>query len=356
MTLEDVLQQKISWQPEAVEAVAHAITVSTAKKKTNRPIASLIFAGPAGRQQRDVAEALAQELFGNCSLIIEILKIKSSYFGDEVWFSTGCYPRRESHFHYDSFGGEQLLQFVNQNPRCCILVTERIENIPPKILEVFLRILDQSQIHDQDRVVDFRETVLILSTGVADRFLESQVGEIPEEKRRKIDETIRCELEKIIQAKLDGATPSFLDWFSRFTIAPFRALWDPEAKKEIIQKEVQDLQLCTDVSIHVNVKAEKWLMKRGVDFEHGANLASELMSQRLLHRINEGDVRRGDRVEFRMNARSNALRCVVPTDDFWSRFLPTLSPTDDAREFNLTSTAGPVFPTEEYMTEIVSAC
>ncbi len=187
--LDDKLRERVIGQDEAVERVSDAILRSRAGiKDPRRPIGSFLFLGPTGVGKTELAKALAQALFDDEQSIV---RIDMSEYMEKHAVSRliGAPP---GYVGYDE--GGQLTEAIRRKPYAVVLFDE-IEKAHPDVFNVLLQVLDDGRITDsQGRTVDFKNTILILTSNLgSDIILEgiNAAGEISDDARRAVDELLK---------------------------------------------------------------------------------------------------------------------------------------------------------------------
>ncbi|MGN6743512.1 MAG: ATP-dependent Clp protease ATP-binding subunit, partial [Amnibacterium sp.] len=169
--LESELHQRVVGQDDAVAAIAKAVRRSrTGMGDPRRPVGSFLFLGPTGVGKTELAKALATSLFGDESAM---LRFDMSEFGERHTVSrlVGAPP---GYVGYDEAG--QLTERVRRNPYSVVLLDE-IEKAHPDVFNLLLQVLDDGRLTDgQGRTVDFRNTVVIMTSNIGGEFLASRSG------------------------------------------------------------------------------------------------------------------------------------------------------------------------------------
>ncbi|MET1052241.1 MAG: ATP-dependent Clp protease ATP-binding subunit [Mycetocola sp.] len=169
--LESELHERVIGQHDAVESIAKAVRRNrTGMGDPNRPVGSFLFLGPTGVGKTELAKALASSLFGDDSAM---LRFDMSEFGERHTVSrlVGAPP---GYVGYDEAG--QLTERVRRNPYSVILLDE-IEKAHPDVFNLLLQVLDDGRLTDgQGRTVDFRNTVIIMTSNIGSEFLASRSG------------------------------------------------------------------------------------------------------------------------------------------------------------------------------------
>ncbi|PAW79401.1 MAG: ATP-dependent chaperone ClpB [Verrucomicrobia bacterium Tous-C9LFEB] len=189
LRLDTILHERVIGQDEAVQAVADAvIRARSGLKDPKRPIGSFIFLGPTGVGKTELARALAEALFDSEDNIVRI--DMSEYMEKHtVARLIGAPP---GYIGYDE--GGQLTEAVRRKPYCVVLFDE-IEKAHSDVFNVFLQILDDGRLTDsQGRTVDFKNTIIIMTSNIASPILlenHSETGEISENVRKKVMAELR---------------------------------------------------------------------------------------------------------------------------------------------------------------------
>ncbi|AWB88804.1 ATP-dependent Clp protease ATP-binding subunit [Salinibacterium hongtaonis] len=169
--LETELHERVIGQDDAVTAIARAIRRNgTGLGDPRRPVGSFLFLGPTGVGKTELAKALAESLFGTED---SMLRFDMSEFGERHTVSrlVGAPP---GYVGYDEAG--QLTERVRRNPYSVILLDE-IEKAHPDVFNLLLQVLDDGRLTDgQGRTVDFRNTVIVMTSNIGSEFLASRSG------------------------------------------------------------------------------------------------------------------------------------------------------------------------------------
>ena len=169
--LEDELHERVVGQDDAVRAIATAVRRNrTGMGDPDRPVGSFLFLGPTGVGKTELAKSLAASLFGDETAM---LRFDMSEFGERHTVSrlVGAPP---GYVGYDEAG--QLTERVRRNPYSVILLDE-VEKAHPDVFNLLLQVLDDGRLTDgQGRTVDFRNTVVIMTSNIGSEFLASRTG------------------------------------------------------------------------------------------------------------------------------------------------------------------------------------
>ena len=261
--IEQDLKRVVFGQDKAIEVLSSAIKLSRAGlRDPDKPIGNYLFSGPTGVGKTEVAKQLAN-LLG-----IPLQRFDMSEYMERHSVSRliGAPP---GYVGYDQ--GGLLTDAVDQNPHSVLLLDE-IEKAHPDLFNILLQVMDNGKLTDHHgKTVDFRNTILILTTnaGASDMAKES-VG-FGELSREDVQE----------EAVKNLFTPEFRNRLD--AIVPFGYL-PPEVVARVVDKFVLQLELqLTDrgVHIHLDEEAKAWLTKRGYDKLYGARPMGRLMQEKI---------------------------------------------------------------------------
>jgi ATP-dependent Clp protease ATP-binding subunit ClpB len=267
MKMEDRLHERVIGQDEAITAVANAIRRSRAGlSDPNRPLGSFIFLGPTGVGKTELARALAQFLFDDDQAMVRI--DMSEYMEPHsVSRLIGAPP---GYVGYEE--GGQLTEAVRRRPYSVILLDE-IEKAHPDVFNVLLQILDDGRATDgQGRTVDFRNTVIIMTSNLGSTYIMSVDDE--EEMRERVMEALRSNFR-----------PEFLNRIDEIII--FKPLTQEQLTDIVdIQLEGVNKRLAErQMHLEVTDAAKEWLSKRGYDPVFGARPLKRLIQREVLDRL-----------------------------------------------------------------------
>jgi ATP-dependent Clp protease ATP-binding subunit ClpB len=280
MKMEDRLHERVIGQDEAITAVANAIRRSRAGlSDPNRPLGSFIFLGPTGVGKTELARALAQFLFDDDQAMIRI--DMSEYMEPHsVSRLIGAPP---GYVGYEE--GGQLTEAVRRRPYSVILLDE-IEKAHPDVFNVLLQILDDGRATDgQGRTVDFRNTVIIMTSNLGSTYIMNATDE--EEMRERVMEALRSNFR-----------PEFLNRIDEIII--FKPL-SQEQLADIVDIQMEGVnKRLAERQMHLDVTkaAKDWLARRGYDPVFGARPLKRLIQREVLDRLARmvlsGELRDGD--------------------------------------------------------------
>ena len=226
LRLDAILHQRVIGQDEAVSAVADAvIRARSGLKDLRKPIGSFIFLGPTGVGKTELAKSLSEALFDSED---NMVRIDMSEYMEKFSVSrlVGAPP---GYVGYEE--GGQLTEAVRRKPYSVILF-EEIEKAHPDVFNLLLQLLDDGRLTDsQGRTVDFKNTVIIMTSNIGSRYLLEgidQTGEITEEAK----EAVRAEMRQSFR-------PEFLNRIDEIVL--FKPLTKSEIIK-IIDLSIKDIQ------------------------------------------------------------------------------------------------------------------
>ncbi|MER7873927.1 ATP-dependent chaperone ClpB [Streptomyces samsunensis] len=283
LRMEDELGKRLIGQTEAVRAVSDAVRRTRAGiADPDRPTGSFLFLGPTGVGKTELAKALADFLFDDERAMV---RIDMSEYGEKhsVARLVGAPP---GYVGYEE--GGQLTEAVRRRPYSVVLLDE-VEKAHPEVFDILLQVLDDGRLTDgQGRTVDFRNTILVLTSNLGSQYLmDPLLGE--EEKKQSVLETVRASFK-----------PEFLNRLDDLVV--FSALSGPElariAELQIarLARRLADRRLTLDVT----PAALEWLAEEGNDPAYGARplrrLIQTAIGDRLAKEILAGEVRDGDKV------------------------------------------------------------
>lgn len=263
LQMESRLHERIIGQDEAIAAISDAIRRARAgMKDPRRPNGSFIFIGPSGVGKTELAKALAEFLFEDEDALVRI--DMSEY--REQHTASRLFGAPPGYVGYEE--GGQLTEAVRRRPYRVILFDE-VEKAHPEIWNTLLQILDDGRLTDgQGRVVDFRNTVLIMTSNLGTEFVKrgGTLGFLG----NSLDEEEKQSHEKIEKALKSTFRPEFLNRIDEII------MFSPLSKDQMIKivelqiKEIQDRLLEHDVAIELTESARMWLADAGYDPLFGA--------------------------------------------------------------------------------------
>ncbi len=261
--MEDELHKRIIGQEEGIAAISRAIRRSRAGLKGDRrPIGSFIFLGPTGVGKTELARALAEFLFDTDDALIRI--DMSEYM--EKFSSSRLVGAPPGYVGYEE--GGQLTEKVRRKPYSVILFDE-IEKANPDIYHLLLQIMDDGRLTDSyGRVVDFKNTVVILTSNISSRMLEkgTSLGFHKDDDDLNYDK-MQKELKQDLKKTFN---PEFLNRLSETVV--FRPL-ELENIVSILDVQLNALNeqlIQQGLTLDVSPDAKRWLAEKGFDANFGA--------------------------------------------------------------------------------------
>jgi ATP-dependent Clp protease ATP-binding subunit ClpC len=263
LQMEDRLHEHIIGQDEAIRAISDAIRrARSGLKDPRRPIGSFIFIGPSGVGKTELAKALAEFLFDDSDAMV---RIDMSEYREQHTVSR-LFGAPPGYVGYEE--GGQLTEAVRRRPYRVILFDE-IEKAHPEVWNALLQILDDGRLTDgQGRVVDFRNSVLIMTSNLGTEFVRKSgsLGFL----QRSGDAEDRQQDEKIEKALKSTFRPEFLNRIDEIiTFSPLSL----EQMSEIVDlqmKEVQERLSEQGLTAQLTEEARSWLADEGYDPDFGA--------------------------------------------------------------------------------------
>ncbi|SUP41482.1 ATP-dependent Clp protease ATP-binding subunit [Veillonella criceti] len=272
LRLEDELHQRVIGQDEAVVAVAKAVRRARAGlKDPKRPIGSFLFLGPTGVGKTELARSLAANLFGDENAMI---RLDMSEYMEKHTVSrlVGAPP---GYVGYDE--GGQLTDAVRRKPYSVILFDE-VEKAHPDFFNILLQVLDDGRLTDnQGRTVDFRNTVIIMTSNLGSKFLKEDSATMGFLAAKNKDEAKKNEAETFAEAKKNTLAavkqhfrPEFLNRIDEMVV--FHPLTSEDLGKivNILLKDVTKRLAERELTLEVTPEALDILVKEGSDFAYGA--------------------------------------------------------------------------------------
>jgi ATP-dependent Clp protease ATP-binding subunit ClpB len=294
--MEERLRQRVVGQDDALARVANAVRRSRAGlSDVKRPIGSFIFLGPTGVGKTELARALAEFLFDDEKLMI---RIDMSEYMEKHTVSRliGAPP---GYVGYEE--GGQLTEQVRRHPYAVILFDE-IEKAHPDVFNVLLQILEDGRLTDgKGRTVDFRNSVLVMTSNVGSSAIFELSGRDAERARKEAMEALR------------GAfRPEFLNRIDEIVI--FNPLGHEQLERivELLLRSVEKLLAERNITLELTAEARALLLREGYDPAYGARplrrTIQRLVQDPLALLILEGTVLPGDHILVDRDAQKDAMR------------------------------------------------
>lgn len=281
--LEEILHQRVVGQDEAVKAVSEAVVRARAGiKDPNRPIGSFIFLGPTGVGKTELAKTLAEVLFDDER---NMVRIDMSEYMEKHTVSRliGAPP---GYVGYDE--GGQLTEAVRRHPYCVILLDE-IEKAHADVFNVLLQVLDDGRLTDgQGRSVDFKNTLIIMTSNLGSSEIMKNQGQM--------------DREKIQQMLMNFFRPEFLNRVD--DIVTFQPLQQEQIKdivKLVLHELGERLNKQLELTLTATDEAVAFLAQAGFDPAFGARPLKRLIVHTveniLGRRIVAGEIKNGEKAE-----------------------------------------------------------
>jgi ATP-dependent Clp protease ATP-binding subunit ClpB len=294
--MEERLRQRVVGQEEALARVANAVRRSRAGlSDTKRPIGSFIFLGPTGVGKTELARALAEFLFDDEKLMI---RIDMSEYMEKHSVSRliGAPP---GYVGYEE--GGQLTEQVRRHPYSVILFDE-IEKAQPDVFNVLLQILEDGRLTDgKGRTVDFRNTVLVMTSNVGSTAIFELAHRDPERARKEAMEALRA-----------AFRPEFINRIDEIVI------FNPLGKEQLetivglLLRGVEKLLAERQITLELTLAAKELLVREGHDPAYGARplrrTIQRMIQDPLAMQILEGKVLPGERIRVDRDGQKDAMR------------------------------------------------
>ena len=291
--LEDILHKRVIGQDKAIELVSDAVLRARAGlKDQNKPIGSFIFLGPTGVGKTETAKALTETLFDDER---NLIRIDMSEYMEKHSVSrlVGSPP---GYVGYDE--GGQLTEAVRRKPYSVILFDE-IEKAHPDVFNILLQVLDDGRLTDnQGRTVDFKNTVIIMTSNIGSHFLIDGIdedGKIKEDARENVMTDLRASFR-----------PEFLNRVDEIVL--FKPLQRSEIYGIIKQSIAEVEKRLRDRDIHIEVTdgALDFILNASFSPQYGARPVKRYISHKLETIISKliirGDVMDGDTIVVEVEA------------------------------------------------------
>ena len=288
LRLQNILHERVIGQNEAVDAVTEAILRARAGiKDPHRPIGSFLFLGPTGVGKTELAKTLADSLFDSENNVVRI--DMSEYMEKHsVARLLGAPP---GYVGYEE--GGQLTEAVRRKPYSVILFDE-IEKAHPDVFNVLLQLMDDGRLTDsQGRTVDFKNSVVIMTSNVGSRYLQDNVldNEISESARESVMADLR-----------DHFRPEFLNRIDDVVLFKPLSLEEITSIVDLLVTSLNKRLADRKVSIEFTNAAKQWIGEKGYDPTYGARPLKRFLQKQvetqLARALVAGDVVDGSTVSF----------------------------------------------------------
>jgi ATP-dependent Clp protease ATP-binding subunit ClpC len=295
LRMEDELHKRIIGQHEAIVAVARAVRrARSGMKDPKRPMGTFIFLGPTGVGKTELARALAQFLFDNEN---NLVRIDMSEYMERFAVSrlVGAPP---GYVGYEE--GGQLTEAVRRNPYSVVLLDE-IEKAHPEVFNILLQVAEDGRLTDsQGRVIDFKNTVIIMTSNVGARLInrESGIGLRTKEKMDEDARTYESMKGKIMEEMKKTFRPEFLNRIDEVIV--FHALTSGEILQivDLMIGQVNARLRVQGMELSVTTEAKELMAKEGFDPNYGARplrrAVQRMIEDPLAEEILQGNFKEGD--------------------------------------------------------------
>jgi ATP-dependent Clp protease ATP-binding subunit ClpB len=306
LQMEIRLHQRVVGQDEAIRAVANAIRRARAGlQDPNRPLGSFLFMGPTGVGKTELARALAEFLFDDEQAMV---RIDMSEYQERHTVSRliGAPP---GYIGYDEAG--QLTEAVRRRPYAVVLFDE-IEKAHSEVLNVLLQLLDDGRLTDsKGRTVDFKNTVVIMTSNVGSQYIAESALADAERRRAGSEDIAEGTRREVMEALRAHFRPEFINRIDEIIF--FHAL-TREHMKRIIDIQLAGLTKRLEerkIRVELTDAAKEFLVREGYDPTYGARPLKRTIQRRVLDplalRVLEGQFQEGDFVVVGAGAGADGL-------------------------------------------------
>ncbi|MFC4353621.1 ATP-dependent Clp protease ATP-binding subunit [Chryseomicrobium palamuruense] len=281
LRLEEILSERVVGQNQAIQYVSDAVLRARAGiKDAHKPIGSFLFLGPTGVGKTELAKALAAQLFDSEQ---HFIRIDMSEYMEKHSVSrlVGAPP---GYIGYEE--GGQLTEAVRRNPYSVVLLDE-IEKAHPDVANILLQLLDDGRITDsQGRLVNFANTIVILTSNIGSSYLLEGTGDITEEQTDAVMHALRQHFKPELLNRMDEIV-----LFHALGNAHFAMIADKYMKELAAKLAGQEIQL------EVSPDVVNWVVEKGVDPAFGARPLKRFIQRtietKVAKRLIAGDITPG---------------------------------------------------------------
>lgn len=304
LQMEERLHERIIGQDEPIHAISDAIRrARSGLKDPARPIGSFIFIGPSGVGKTELAKALAWFMFDDEEALV---RIDMSEYREQHTVSR-LFGAPPGYIGYEE--GGQLTEAVRRRPYRVILFDE-IEKAHPEVWNALLQILDDGRLTDgQGNVVDFRNTVLIMTSNLGTEFIRKG-GTLGFLQRTENDEE-RESNEKIEKALKSTFRPEFLNRIDEIIMFSPLTLDQMEQIVVLQMKEIEERLGEFDIAVQMTPEARAWLAKVGYDPDFGARPLTRALQKHvespLSVKLLSGEIPGGSKVTVDVDAKKDEI-------------------------------------------------
>ena len=304
LNMEEKLHERIIGQDEAISAIADAIRrARSGLKDPKRPIGSFIFIGPSGVGKTELAKALAEFMFDDEDALVrlDMSEYREQHTASRLFGAPPGYVGYEE--------GGQLTEAVRRRPYRVILFDE-IEKAHPEVWNSLLQILDDGRLTDgQGRVVDFRNTVLIMTSNLGTEFIR-RGGTLGFLHQSGNAEDIEAN-QKIEKSLKDTFRPEFLNRIDEIIIFSPLSLEQMYKIVDLQLFEIKQRLAEHGLNISLNKKAREWLAKEGYDPSFGARplqrTLQKYIESPLSVKLLSGDFKEGDEIQVDFDEKEKTI-------------------------------------------------
>lgn len=284
--MEEALHQRIVGQDEAIETISKAVRRARAGlKDPKRPIGNFIFLGPTGVGKTETAKALAEFMFGSEEALI---KLDMSEFMERhnVARLVGAPP---GYVGYEE--GGQLTEAIRRRPYSVILLDE-VEKAHPEAFNMLLQIMEDGSLADaKGRRVDFRNTIVLMTSNVGAELLTREMSlgfAVHRDEAKTAEEEYQKMKEKVLDQLKKTFRPEFLNRVDATVV--FHALTKEQIKQivELMLSQVQERLRHQEIKLEATEEAKELLAKEGYDPHFGARPLRRVIQQRVEDPLSEG--------------------------------------------------------------------
>ncbi len=304
LNMEDILHDRIIGQEEAVNAISKAVRrARSGLKNPKRPIGSFIFLGPTGVGKTELARALAEVMFADEDAMIRI--DMSEYM--EKHATSRLVGSPPGYVGYEE--GGQLTEKVRRKPYSVVLLDE-VEKAHPEVFNILLQVLEDGRLTDsKGRLVDFRNTVLIMTSNVGaselqrDRFVGFNLGDESQD-HKDMKSKVTDEMKKTFR-------PEFLNRIDETIV--FHSLEQKHMKDivKLMMREVEERMKQQEVEFSITDRAIEKIAEEGFDPEYGARPLRRSIQRNIEDMLSEeflkGSIKPGSTVKVGLNNKGDFI-------------------------------------------------